>query len=231
MEDQGSRGRTLLLLIAILGWLGLALQLVVSAHVAASAGRSPFAGMLDAVCYFTVLTNLLVAIVATVGLTGGRGFFAARGVLAATALYIFVVGLIYSLLLRSLWAPSGLHKIADALIHDLVPVAYVIWWSGYAPKGGLRWSQTIGWLGYPLAYFVFSMGLGAFTGRYLYPFMDLSTLAVASVVRNVVLLLVLFEGLALAVVAVDRLRPRAPGNPSPAPAGRGPPVDRTQKQS
>jgi hypothetical protein len=204
MEDQGRPGRTLLLLIAILGWLGLALQLVVSAHVAASAGRSAFAGMVDALCYFTVLTNLLVAIVATMGLTGWRGFYASRGVLAATALYIFVVGLIYSLLLRSLWAPSGLHKIADALVHDLVPLAYVIWWAGYAPKGGLRWSQTLGWLGYPLAYFVFSMVWGAFTGRYLYPFIDITTLGVAAVVRNVAFLLVLFEGLALAAVGVDR---------------------------
>jgi hypothetical protein len=81
MTEQRRTGRTLLLLIAILGWLGLALQLVVSAHVAASAGRSPFAGILDALCYFTVLTNLLVAIVATVALTGARGFFASRGVL------------------------------------------------------------------------------------------------------------------------------------------------------
>jgi hypothetical protein len=205
MENQGRPGRALLLLIAILGWLGLALQLVVSAHVAAGVGRSPFAAILDALGYFTVLTNLLVAIVATLVLSGARGFFASRGVLAATALYIFVVGLIYSLLLRSLWAPSGLHKIADALIHDLVPLAYVIWWSGYAPKGGLRWSQTLGWLGYPLAYFVFAMVLGAFRGRYLYPFIDVHALGVATVVRNVALLLVLFEGLALAAVGLDRV--------------------------
>jgi hypothetical protein len=205
MKDQGTPGRTLLLLIAILGWLGLVLQLVVSAHVAAGAGRSPLAAILDALCYFTVLTNLLVAIVATVTLAGARGFLASRGVLAATALYIFVVGLIYSLLLRSLWAPSGLHKIADALLHDLVPLAYVIWWMAYAPKGGLRWSQTLIWLGYPLAYFVFSMVLGALTGRYLYPFIDITTLGVATVVRNVVFLLMLFEGLALAAVGLDRL--------------------------
>lgn len=205
MKDQGRPARTLLLLVAILGWLGLVLQLVVSARLASSAGRSPFAGMVDALCYFTVLTNLLVALVATVTLAGGRGFLASRGVLAATALYIFVVGLIYSLLLRSLWAPTGLHRMSDALLHDLVPLLYVIWWLSCAPKGGLRWPQTIGWLGYPLAYFVFSMARGAFTGRYLYPFIDITTLGVTPVVRNVVLLLVLFEGLALAAVGIDRV--------------------------
>ena len=71
MENQGRPGRALLLLIAILGWLGLALQLVVSAHVAAGVGRSPFAAILDALGYFTVLTNLLVAIVATLASAWG----------------------------------------------------------------------------------------------------------------------------------------------------------------
>lgn len=205
MKAQGRPGRALLLLVAILGWLGLALQLLVSAHLAAGAGRSPFAGIVDALCYFTVLTNLLVAIVATAGLTGGRAFLASRGVMAAAAVYILVVGLIYSLLLRSLWAPTGLHKVSDALLHDLVPLAYVIWWLCYAPKGGLRWAQTIRWLGYPLAYFAFSVLLGAFTGRYLYPFADISALGLATVLRNGVLLLALFEGLALGTVGLDRL--------------------------
>jgi hypothetical protein len=216
MKDQGSPGRALLLLVAILGWLGIILQLIVSARAATNAGHSPLGGILEALCYFTVLTNLLVAIVATARVTGRRGFFVSHGVLAATAVYIFVVGLIYSLLLRSLWAPTGLHQLADALLHDIVPLLYVIWWLCCAPKGGLRWGETIRWLGYPLAYFAFSVLLGAFTGRYLYPFADISALGLATVLRNGVFLLLLFEGLALAAVGLDRVlrgaqrAPRAP---------------------
>lgn len=159
MQNPGGAGRTLLLLSAILGWLGLVLQLIVSARLSANTGRSPFAGVLDALCYFTVLTNLLAAIDATVGVTGDTGFFASAGTRAATAVYIFVVGLIYTLLLRTLWAPAGLHKIADAILHDLVPLAYTVWWVGFAPKGGLRWVQPLRWLAYPLAYFAFSVVL------------------------------------------------------------------------
>jgi hypothetical protein len=205
MKDPGSPGRALLLFIAVLGWLGLILQLIVSARAATNAGRSPLAGIVDALCYFTVLTNVLVAIVTTAGVTRRRGFFVSRGVLAATAVYIFVVGLIYSLLLRSLWAPTGLHQLSDALLHDIVPLVYVIWWLCCAPKGGLRWGQTIRWLGYPLAYFAFSVLLGAFTGRYLYPFADISALGLATVLRNGVFLLALFEGLALGAVGLDRV--------------------------
>lgn len=204
MQNQGGSGRTLLLLSAILGWLGLVLQLIVSARLSANTGRSAFAGILDALCYFTVLTNLLVAVVATVGVTGDKGFFAAAGTRAATAVYIFVVGLIYTLLLRTLWAPTGLHKIADAILHDLVPLAYSVWWVGFAPKGGLRWLQPLRWLGYPLAYFAFSVVLGSLTGRYLYPLVNLGALGVATLLRNAVLLGMLFWILGLAAVGLGR---------------------------
>jgi hypothetical protein len=210
MQNQGTSGRSLLLLIAILGWLGLLLQLIVSSRLSANAGRSPFAGVLDALCYFTVLTNLLAASVATVGVAGGNGFFASSGTRAATAVYIFVVGLIYTLLLRTLWAPTGLHKIADAILHDLVPLAYTLWWVGFAPKGALRWLQPLRWLAYPLAYFAFSVVLGSLTGRYLYPFVDLGALGVATLLRNAVLLGMLFWILGLAVVGFDRALTRAP---------------------
>jgi hypothetical protein len=213
MPNQGSSGRTVLLLIAILGWLGLVLQLIVSARLSANAGRSPFAGVLDALCYFTVLTNLLAAIVATTGVTGGQGFFASRGTRAATAVYIFVVGLIYTLLLRTLWAPSGLHKVADAILHDLLPLAYTVWWLGFAPKGGLRWLQPVRWLAYPLAYFAFAVVLGSLTGRYLYPFVDLGALGAAAVLRNAVLLGALFALLGLAAVGLDRVLSRAQRTP------------------
>jgi hypothetical protein len=209
MHNQGSSGRTLLLCIAILGWLGLVLQLIVSARLNANAARSPFAGVLDALCYFTVLTNLLAGIVATVGVTGEQGFLASSGTRAATAVYIFVVGLIYALLLRTLWAPTGLHKIADAILHDLVPLAYTLWWIGFAPKGGLRWRQPLRWLAYPLAYFGFSVVLGSLTGRYLYPFVDLGALGVATLLRNAVLLGMLFWILGLGAVGLDRALSRA----------------------
>jgi hypothetical protein len=208
MSSQDRPGRALLLLVAILGWLGLVLQLVVSARLASSAGRSLLDGVLDALCYFTVLTNLLTAIVATAGVAGGKGFLQSRGTRAATAVYIFVVGLIYSLLLRALWAPSGLHQVADAILHDLVPLAYTIWWLGFAPKGGLRWAQPVRWLGYPLAYFAFSVVLGSLTGRYLYPFVDLGALGVAPLLRNAALLAVLFLLLGLAAVGIDHAHGR-----------------------
>ena len=202
--------RWLLSLVAVLGWLGFALQQWVAAQAAVRAGHSPLRGMLDALCYFTVLTNLLLAVVVTGRLTGVRWvLLSSRATLAAVAVYIFVVGLIYSLLLRSLWAPSGLHKIADALLHDVVPLCYILWWLCFAPKRGLAWSQPFKWLAWPLAYFVFLVLLGEVTGRYLYPFADIAKLGLPTVLRNALLLLALFWTLGLITVAVGgRATPR-----------------------
>lgn len=196
-------GRALLMLLATLAWLGVGLQLLVSMRLASAAGRPALAGMLDALCYFTVLTNVLVATVSTARAMRA-GSAPGPGMLAATAVYIFVVGLIYTLLLRALWAPSGLHKLADALLHDLVPVLYVLWWICCAPHGQLRWRQPAWWLLYPLAYFAFSVLLGSYSGRYLYPFADIGTLGIAAVLRNAVFLLALFLALGLAAVSLDR---------------------------
>jgi len=198
-------GRLLLGLCALCAWLGLVLQLGVSVRAAGA-----LSGALWALCYFTVLTNLLVAVVSTATIAGHRGWLTRHGTLAAVAVYIFVVGLIYSLLLRALWAPTGWHKLADAGLHDVVPVLYVLWWLRYAPRGGLKWTQPLRWLGYPLAYYVFSLLLGAMSGRYLYPFADVTRLGFLSVARNGALLLVLFFVLGLIAVAADlRLAPRA----------------------
>lgn len=153
-----------------------------------------------------MLTNILVTLIATrLTWSGpGGGLLGRPGTLGSAAVYIVVVGPIYALLLRSLWAPTGLQKLADAILHTLLPVLFVLWWLLYAPKQGLRWSEPLRWHGYPLAYFAFSVVLGALTGRYLYPFAELGNLGAVRVLRNAALLLLLFWGLGMATVTLAR---------------------------
>lgn len=203
-------GAALLRLTAALAWLGLGAQLAASMHLALASGRPALAGALEAFGYFTVLTNLLVALVSSACIAGRPALLTRAGVLAAVATYIFVVGLIYWLLLRALWAPTGLQRMADVLLHDAVPLLYVTWWLGWGPRGRFSWGQPLLWLAWPLAYFVFSLARGALTGRYLYPFAEVGALGVAAVARNGALLLALFTLLGLGAVALDRARRPAP---------------------
>jgi hypothetical protein len=208
VSKSRSFSRVLIVLVAIAAWSGVLLQLWLSAHRAQEAGHSPLEAALLVLCYNTVLTNILVALVATgVALRRAGSWLTRSGTLAATAVYIFVVGLIYSLLLRSQWAPAGLFRLADQLLHDVTPALYVLWWLLCAPKGGLRWSAAVQWLVFPLAYFLASLLAGAYSGRYLYPFGDVTVHGLAAVLRNGVLILVLYLGLGLAAVAIGRLFP------------------------
>jgi|SRR5580693_2496028 hypothetical protein len=196
--------QALLWLVACSSWLGILLQLVLSARLAMRQGRSPLAGALDALCFFTVLTNLLVAVVSTARTSARTTWLSARSTLAAVAVYVFVVGLIYSLLLRTTWAPTGMQKAADVLLHDAVPLLYLLWWLTGAPRGGLRWRQPVQWLAYPFAYCVFLVLLGEAIGRYLYPFANIAQLGWGTVGRNAVLMLALFWILGVIAVFADR---------------------------
>ncbi len=207
MTTRERLSRSFLIVIALAGWAGLILQLLVSVRTGRSHGVPAGRSVLLALSYFTVLTNLALTVVvsARVGRLSARNVLSRPGTLAATAVYIVVVGIVYSLVLRTLWAPSGMHKAADMLLHDLVPLLYLLWWLLFAPKGGLTWSDPFKWLGYPLAYFGFCLLLGHFTGRYLYPFADVPALGLAAVTGNGVLLLMLFWVLGLAAVLIGRM--------------------------
>jgi hypothetical protein len=196
---------TLLAATALASWLGILVQLAVSARLAESRGLGALHGILQALAYFTVLTNLLVAIGTSVCLARPSSPSRRRNAwLAALAVYIFVVGLIYTLLLRQLWQPTGAQRLADVLLHDVVPLLYVVWWLTGAPRGGLHFMQPFFWLSWPLSYFALSVLAGEVTGRYLYPFADVATLGWSTVLLNAGMLLVLFLVLGMLAVLYDR---------------------------
>ena len=207
MTPREHLSRSFLMIIALAGWTGLALQLVVAVRTGGRNSVPTWHALLSALSYFTVLTNLLVTVLvsARVARLSARNLLSRPGTLAAGAVYIVVVGIIYSLVLRALWAPSGIHKAADVILHDLMPVLYLLWWLLFAPKGGLTWGDPLKWLAYPLAYFAFSLLLGHFTGRYLYPFADIPALGLGAVLRNGLLLLALFGGLGWGAVLTSHL--------------------------
>jgi hypothetical protein len=196
--------------IAVVAWFALLLQLFLM--ISGSSAGQHLRAIVNYFSFFTILTNLLVAIALSFPLVaaqpaGGR-FFLRPSTQSAIAVYIAVVGITYTLLLRHLWNPQGAQKIADVLLHDVVPPLYVAFWAIFVPKATLRWSDAVRWLAYPIAYMVYTLAHGFVSNGYPYYFIDVGALGYPRALANGAGMLLAFFGLALLVVALGRFTAR-----------------------
>ena len=204
--------RTLLTLMALLGWSGLAIQLDMVLLARWTSGASLLGGLVTYFSFFTILTNTLVATVLTYAAdtrsSKGRAFFLQPWVSSGIGVSIIVVGVAYSLLLRNLWLPQGLQWLANELLHDIMPVLLTLYWWFWVPKGALRLSHIGLWALYPIVYFAYILLRGHLLGVYPYPFIDVEKLGYAQTFVNAFGILAGFVLVALIVVGIDRWRGR-----------------------
>ncbi|MFL1414890.1 Pr6Pr family membrane protein [Pseudomonas fildesensis] len=194
---------------ALAGWVGLAIQQYLIFYSRWSTGASLLGGLINFFSFFTVLTNTLGVVVLSYALvkreSAAKRFFLAPPVSSAIAVSIVVVGLAYNLLLRHLWQPEGFQFIADELLHDVMPVLFVIYWWRCVPKGSLRLAHIGVWLIYPLLYFAYALLRGDLIGQYQYPFIDVGTLGYPQVFVNAGGILAGFVLIALTVLGLDKI--------------------------
>ena len=159
--------------------------------------------------YFTILTNLLVALYSSFLLISPRSnlgkWFSKPPTAAAITVYITIVGIVYNAILRFLWAPQGLQKIVDEGLHSLIPLLCIIHWLTWVPKKSLEWKDAFPWLAYPLIYFAYILIRGAVSSLYPYPFVDVTALGYTKVVLNSLILSFGFLIVALLFVGIGKL--------------------------
>lgn len=198
--------RTWRIVFGLIGWATLATQywlVVVTGPTTSVLGST-----IVFFSYFTLLTNILVALALTLPVaiphtTIGR-WFEGAGNRAAVAMYIAVVGIIYHLFLHATWSPQGLSFVTNVSLHYVMPIAFVLDWLLFVPKGRLGWRDPIRWLAYPLIYGGWTLVHGALIDWYPYWFIDVAALGVGPALRNFGLLLIFFLILGFGVLAVDR---------------------------
>lgn len=193
---------------ALLGWFGLVLQFYLSFKNETS-GISLWGRFFNFFSYFTILTNILVALSLTLNALNSQTkigrFFNTNSVQSALTVYIFIVGTVYYILLRNIWKPEGWQLVADAILHYVTPVVYLFYWLLFIPKGKLKFNFAVCWMIYPALYFIYSLIRGVITNWYPYPFIDVKTLGYNTVLLNAVLLLAVFMVIVLVFVALDKL--------------------------
>jgi hypothetical protein len=193
---------------AVLGWAGLSIQLYLIFYSRWTLAASLLGGLLSFFSYFTVLTNTLVATVLTCEWTSresaARRWFLQPWVSSGIAVSIAVVGLAYSLLLRHLWHPEGWQFLADELMHDVMPLLFLVYWGFCVPKGTLRVRHIGRWVIYPLVYFAYLLLRGHELAVYPYPFIDVDKLGYPQVFLNAAGLLAGFVLISLLMIGLDR---------------------------
>jgi hypothetical protein len=89
--------------------------------------------------FFTILTNILVALAMTLPWLAPESklgaFFLRPSVRTAIACYIIIVSAVYYAILRKLWNPEGLQYLADTIEHCVAPALYIVDWLVFVPKG------------------------------------------------------------------------------------------------
>jgi hypothetical protein len=170
--------------IALIAWFALILQLYLQI-VNRTTGVAE--ALVRFFSYFTILTNLIVAVCFT-ALLQQKGkafnFFSKGGVFTAVTVYILIVGLVYNLVLRSIWDPQGWQLLADNLLHTVTPLLTLLYWILYTPANQLQWKQSAAWLLYPMLYLIYVLIRGSLSNFYPYFFIDVNKLGYAKAFTN-----------------------------------------------
>ncbi|MEO7277794.1 MAG: Pr6Pr family membrane protein [Sphingomicrobium sp.] len=184
-------------IIAIICWTGLAIQF----HSSWSKNGDVLASLWILLRFFTILTNLLLALVMTRRALGGAlsPFF-----FGGVTLAILLVGVVYVTLLEGTQQLSGSAHVADTLVHKVSPTVAVLYWLFCVSHGRLAWRAPFLWVLYPLAYFGYALARAAIDGHYPYPFIDVSQLGYPRVILNAAMITLAFVVTGLGTVALDR---------------------------
>jgi hypothetical protein len=189
--------RVLAGLAAIVSWAGLALQLWLIVQAMGLAD-----GIWRFLAFFTLLANLGTAVVATAMAAGSAGVLARPKARLMAATSIALVGLVYSLWLRTTWDPQGLQKLADHMLHDAVPVLFLSAWLASLHEQ-LKWRDILWGLVPPALYAIYALVRGRTDGFYAYWFLNPAAQTPVEMLSSVALLLAAVAAIATLLVTID----------------------------
>jgi hypothetical protein len=192
---------------------GLVLQLVLTVTAEPGAGffESTPARIWNFFSFFTVQSNLLVAI--TTGMLAidlhrsSTAFWVLRIV---AVICIAVTGVVFHLALADLQELTGWDLVADTILHTLSPLLAVGGWLAFGPRGRLNGRVVRLAVLPPVAWLVYALVRGALVEDrfgnhyYAYPFMNVEVHGYATALLRCGLVALLFLALAYGALALDR---------------------------
>jgi len=153
--------------------------------------------------YFTIQSNLLVAVSTFLIVTGrsdGRAFSVVR---LASLVGITVTGVVAAVALPPSPSYTTANLLCDRLLHVAVPLLTVVGWVAFGPRGRATMRDIAPALAWPVVWLVATLSLGPVAGWYPYPFLNVGTLGFPRVLVTCLLVAVLFVGLCALAVGLD----------------------------
>ncbi len=213
------RARTAYALNAGLAWLGVVLTVVISAldgYVATIPephlyGLHPdgLAGAVsrvsDTVSYFTIWSNVVVAVVMTMlAHRPERDSPRLRVARLDSVLMITITAIVYAVLLAPSIDVEGWSLLTNPLLHIVTPAVTVLVWAIYGPRTWITGRTVVASLAIPVAWVVWMLVRGAVVDSYPYGFTNVATLGFAKVAAVLGVILVFGLVVAAAFWGADR---------------------------
>ena len=209
---------------AILAWLGVLLSLTVDAIgivIVPQFGPSYFGGhpdglagaiprVIDNLSYFTIWSNILVAITTTIIY---RGLYVNSNKLKvmrlSSLMMISVTMLVYILILAPDANPQGINVLTNLLLHYITPPVTILVWLFFGPRKWINWKIIFASLIVPITYAIYTFIRGAIIGKYPYGFINVFELGYVGAIVSTGVILTLGMFIFLIYFILDKLISKA----------------------
>lgn len=170
-----------------------------------SSGQPLIHRIVDYLSFFTIWSNIVVAIVAGHFVYRPRAASSwFRTLWLSALLMISVTGLIYHFGLADLVDTQGAAAVSNACNHILTPLAFVLAWLIVGPRGWISAKLIMASFVLPLSWILLTLIRGAIIDAYPYPFVNVVKLGYGPVLTNLAVILLACCVLALLLWGVDK---------------------------
>ena len=195
---------------AVLVWIALISEFYLTLSGSAHSWRGVLHGISEYFSYFTILTNILCASIFTayakkVSANSFVRLLKSPVLLTVAEICILGVSIIYHVMLRNLWSPTGLEAFSNSVLHYVTPLCFSVLYLKVYSNCLLNWKSLSSMMIYPSAYSLFVMARGAVTSEYPYPFIDVNKIGYFQSSLFLVSMLILFAITASVFIASNRL--------------------------
>ena len=207
---------------AILAWVGVIGSLTVDATgvvIVPQFGPSYFGGhadglagsiprVIDNLSYFTIWSNILVAITTTMIYRNMNRTSKRLKVLRLSSLMMITVTmLVYILILAPDANPQSWNVYTNLLLHYITPPVTILVWLFFGPRKWISWKIIFSALLIPITYIVYTFARGAVFGKYPYGFVNVVELGYVGALIGTGVVLVLGLFIFLIYFIIDKLIP------------------------